>query len=132
MMKKIIEKSPVNYSIVRNLSCLNPIKIARNKENCISQMKSIINAFQENGWIPEDDSETTLLNYQDFLETTNLSVFMGFNELTDRLDDFFYDHMCVKGHVKAFHVTKLVLLLSHGQARETVERGFSLLKKIWK
>lgn len=81
---------------MHNSSCLNPGKIVWDKENCISQMKSTINAFHENGWIPEDDYEAILLDYQDFLET-NLSVFSSFGELKDRLIDFFsYDHMRVK------------------------------------
>lgn len=126
MMKKITKKKS-KYNIVLNLPCLNPDKIAQEREYCISQqcwiqtlfdernfcdsglsivlppppplnvlqMKYILNVFEKNSCIPEDDCEAILLGYQDFLQTTNFSDLTAFGELKDQLVDFFlWSYMC--------------------------------------
>ena len=39
LLEKMLEKCPVSYSLVRHLSCLNPVKMASNKEACSVKFK---------------------------------------------------------------------------------------------
>ena len=52
MINKIIEQSLIKFSIVYNSLCLNPLNMAKDKKECISKMKSIVNCLIENGWNP--------------------------------------------------------------------------------
>ena len=45
MVKKIQEKSPLEFQIVRQLTCLNPTIMYSNPESCENQMKSIVKKF---------------------------------------------------------------------------------------
>lgn len=45
MGKKIQEKSPLKFSIVRQLTCLNSATMYSNAESCQDQMKSIVKKF---------------------------------------------------------------------------------------
>ena len=47
---------------------------------------------------------------------------------TDRIDKFFFSHMLDTEYDKVLTVIKLLMVLSHGQA--SVERGFSVNKKV--
>ena len=38
-LKKLLVKCPVAYSLVRYMSCLNPIKMASEKDDCLSNLK---------------------------------------------------------------------------------------------
>ncbi|KAK6468423.1 hypothetical protein HHUSO_G33630 [Huso huso] len=41
MNKKILDKSPLKYSLVLNISCLDPRKMSKKLEICVSQMKKL-------------------------------------------------------------------------------------------
>lgn len=64
-VKKIVTKCPVNYSLVRYLSCL---KMALEKDNCISNLKKVLHLLVSNGKAREQDCDMILNQYSFFLE----------------------------------------------------------------
>ena len=54
---------------------------------------------------------------------------LKFNYLTDHLDDFFGPYLAdEKEYVSLWYVSKIVMILSHGQS--SIERGFTISKEI--
>ena len=51
----ILEKAPIKYPLARNLACLNPIKIAANKELCLARFKRILGALVEANRLKETE-----------------------------------------------------------------------------
>lgn len=45
MVRKLQEKSPLKFPVVRHIACLDPTKMNRDPEWCIAKMKSIVQTF---------------------------------------------------------------------------------------
>ena len=45
IVKKLQEKSPLKFPIVRQITCLDPTRMARDPELCITQMKLLVQTF---------------------------------------------------------------------------------------
>ena len=45
IVKKLQEKSPLKFPIVRQISCLDPTKMVKDPEWCIVQMKALVHTF---------------------------------------------------------------------------------------
>ena len=45
MVKKVQEKSPLKFPVVRNIACLDPTKMNTDPEWCIRKMKNIVQTF---------------------------------------------------------------------------------------
>lgn len=128
MVSKILEKSPLKFAVVRNMSCLNPKIMAKDKEKCAEKFKSLLNYLSDCGHIKDTDGESILLDFKEFLTNINVTEFANFSSQKDRLDHFLFEQMYKKGYLKVWEIIRMLLLLSHGQA--SVERGFSVNKQI--
>ena len=42
LLEKMLEKCPASYSLVRHLSCLNPVEMAPNKDACSAKFKKVL------------------------------------------------------------------------------------------
>ena len=42
LLEKMLKKCPVPYSLVQHLPCLNPVKMASNKEACSVKFKNVL------------------------------------------------------------------------------------------
>ena len=123
---KLLEKSPVRYSIVRNLSCLDPRNMS-DKKKCLNKMKHILNSLVEAKHVDETVCEEVLMEFDDYLNNVALKH-SEFSPENLRTDEFFFETMNVSKYKNLWNVVEMLLLLSHGQA--TVEKGFSINKKI--
>ncbi|KAI4830872.1 hypothetical protein KUCAC02_002475 [Chaenocephalus aceratus] len=47
MVKKVQEKSPLKFPVVRHIACLDPTNMSRDPEWCIGKMKSVVQRFLE-------------------------------------------------------------------------------------
>lgn len=129
LVKKVLEKSPLNYSLVRNASCLDPRHLKDRKSNNQVKMKSILKYFVECGRLAEEVCDKVICEFKEFSEVVPSSACSSFDPWkSSRIDDFYYEEMYKKGYLDVWSVVKKVLLLSHGQA--TVESGFSVNKSI--
>ncbi|KAF3851983.1 hypothetical protein F7725_005338, partial [Dissostichus mawsoni] len=45
MVKKVQEKSPLKFPVVRHIACLDPTNMSRDPEWCIGKMKSVVQRF---------------------------------------------------------------------------------------
>ncbi|XP_074658438.1 uncharacterized protein LOC141911339 isoform X1 [Tubulanus polymorphus] len=132
LVDKIIAKAPIQYSLVRNMVCLNPNELAANCDQSRAQFKRIISSLSSSNHIDDSDCDTVLNQMDEFINSVVVktkSDFVSFNKKTDRLDTFYHKHMqCNSSFDKLWSVISNLLLLSHGQA--SVERGFSVNKQI--
>ena len=91
MIKKIQEKSPVKYKLVRNAACLNPVVMSSVDPEALQKMfNSIIDTMHKNKRICKDP-DTTKEQYDYFLSnevSKNHNDFKNFDFLKTRLDEF--------------------------------------------
>lgn len=134
LVEKISERSPLRYSIARNLSCLDPRSMAKQAENCKKQMRRLLELLVKIKRVNDDDVDDLNRAYNDFLRDVvangdDSARFRDFDVSKDLVDKLLYETM---GTDKIFHklwtVVRKMLLLSHGQA--SVERGFSVNRQI--
>ena len=130
-VKKMKEKSPLVYSLVRNMASLNPNVMAKDRTLARERFKKVLRSTITTKTLNEADAEDVLQQYNEFLDNINVigsEMFTGFNQYSDRVDDFFMQHMAAPRFDKLLTSAKLFLILSHGQA--TVERRFSVNKEV--
>ncbi|GBL92950.1 hypothetical protein AVEN_54601-1 [Araneus ventricosus] len=126
---KLLEKSPLQHSIVRNLSCLDPRNMT-DKRKCLNKMNHILNSMIEAKHVDENACDEILMEFNDYLDNVALkqSDFSEFFPENSRVDEFFYETMNTSKYRNLWKGVEIWLLLSLGQA--TVETGFSINKKV--
>lgn len=131
MTKKILERSPINLSFVKSLSCLNPHLILSNPFICEKRMDILLQNLHESGHISALSADQAKMQFVSFLNKVQKDwkeSFLAFTE-SSRLDTFFSDFLNNKDDFKdLWQISKLILTLSHGNA--SVESGFSINKDI--
>ena len=126
VVKKLQEKAPVKYSLVRHLRCLDPKRMHDEVDLCVADMKEVLKLLDEVRKIDLDKCDIVLAEYKKMLRNEN---FEGFDCDRDRLDVFLYNIVSKqKEYTTVWSVIKKLLILSHGQA--SVERVFSYNKAI--
>ena len=127
---KLMAKSPLHKSIVRNLTCLNPVEICTHNQKCIDKFKAVVSVLISEKYIHVLDGDEVQRQFEYFVEEYKHSEnFTSFSKEKDRLDQLYFSSMANdKKYDKLWPVISKLLLLSHGQA--TVERGFSTNKEV--
>ena len=127
---KLQEKSPLNFSLVRNMSCLNPKTMTEKRDLSMRKMKRILQCLCQVKRISDAACDKAYEEYSLFLDSTAVErASEMFNPATQRVDAWFHDAIADKEEfMTLWSVIKQLLLLSHGQA--TVERGFSCNKEV--
>lgn len=131
VVKKLLEKSPGSYSLVRYLSALNPKEMANNPIASKSKFKKCLNHLVNVNRVDERECDGILMEFEQLIgdiPSIGNSLFTTFNPYADRLDEFYITHLSDPKFERLLTVIKLCLVLSHGQA--DVERGFSVNKKV--
>lgn len=62
LLEKMLEKCPASYSL-RHLSCLNPVKMASNKEACSAKFKKVLILLVNAESVKEDECNTLLQQF---------------------------------------------------------------------
>ncbi|XP_041924790.1 uncharacterized protein LOC121688939 [Alosa sapidissima] len=131
IVKKIQDKSPLKYTTVRQMSCLNPAQMYSCPELCQTKMKGLVKQFlqdkQLDGGVAAGDLITQQFSQFLSLEVRNEEDFLAFKPLQKRLDVFLHHHISGP-YPQLWTFIQKLLLLSHGQA--TVERDFSINKEV--
>ena len=131
LLQKVLTKCPISYSLVRNLSALNPREMATDADHCISKFKKVVSQLVAVRRIIESDCDALIQEYTRFLDNIpafGSEKFSNFNLSTDGLDELFSTYMNTEPYQKLFQAVQHLLVLSHGQA--SVERGFSVNKEL--
>ncbi|KAL2094403.1 hypothetical protein ACEWY4_009122 [Coilia grayii] len=102
----------------------------RHQKMSLVQMKRMLHHLVEANHIEESICDDVLREFANFCDFAALqATFREFNPKTDRVDTPLYETMgSSKSFANVWHVVKMLLVLSHGQAR--VERGFSINKEL--
>ena len=121
IVKKLLEKSPLNYKLVRNAEWLNSLKLKEDRNVSVDQLTKCLEVLCNTGRIKADKCDEVISEFKSFMDEKK-EVIAEF-EYETRLDHFYHFHLATSQTYKnLWRVIKIVLLLSHGQA--SVERGF--------
>nr|XP_042895913.1 uncharacterized protein LOC122268951 [Parasteatoda tepidariorum] len=63
MLETLLEKCPINYSVVRNVACINPKLMSENKSKCVLKMRNILNYLSKKKKIEEKDCDKIKLQF---------------------------------------------------------------------
>ncbi|KAJ8048381.1 hypothetical protein HOLleu_00669 [Holothuria leucospilota] len=131
---KLLEKSPIQYQLVRCAVCLDSRRMVLYQRDCEIKFKRILVHFVNAKRLKEEECDVILREYSDFFEVvaSSPSTYREFNPHKEgvRIDTFLFNNMGSKPEYSRLwqRVVKKVLMLSHGQA--SVERGFSFNKQL--
>ena len=134
-VNKIMERSPLKYSLARNMACLDPRLMVSDQEQSKSKIKRLLENLVTLNRVDGDDVDMLVASYKELLHDVagcELKCrFKDFKVEDDRVDVLLYECMGKnKKFEKLWGVVRKLLLVSHGQA--SVERGFSLNRQIEK
>ncbi|KAF1376045.1 hypothetical protein PFLUV_G00226500 [Perca fluviatilis] len=123
IVKKMQDKNPLKYTILRQMACLDPTNMFSDRDLCYERMKGVVQRFlhdhQLSGGISAGDMIVQQFGHFLSLEAKD--------ESSSRLDVFLLG-LLHQSYPELWTSSRKLLLLSHGQA--TVERGFSVNKEI--
>lgn len=126
--KKVLEKSPLKFPLVRGLSSLDPRVMCNKPDECIAGLRRVVDTLVTARRVTNNQRDSALAEYTELLQEQG-HLLRLFEKGLNRLDEFFYELMGLSSsYVELWNVVKLLLVLSHGQA--TVERGFSVNRQI--
>ncbi|XP_041668456.1 uncharacterized protein LOC121526132 isoform X4 [Cheilinus undulatus] len=130
ILKKVQDKSPLKYPIVRQVACLDPTVMYSNPDWCQGRMRSLVQKFlqdkQLSGGVSAGD--VIIQQFGNFLSVEAKSEhFLSFRSIETRLDVFLHGFLS-QPYPELWGFCQKLLLLSHGRA--TVERGFSINKEV--
>jgi hypothetical protein len=135
IVAKLLDKAPINHSIVRNMRCLKPSNLVSDKAEAKKMFKRVLTSLNHAKYVLDKDCDDVANQFDDFVDILvpeNNSLFRKFDKYKDSIDKLLYSVLSEKDEVwqygKLWAVVSKLLLLSHGQA--TVERGFSVNRQI--
>ncbi|PFX23234.1 putative RNA-directed DNA polymerase from transposon BS [Stylophora pistillata] len=122
LLKKVLQNCPVSYSLVRHLSCLNPVMTATKKEDCLNKFK-VLTLLLNSGRVEDKDCDTLLQQYGmlvDNIPVFENHIFADFNSSVDRVDRLFNECVAGESYTGLFEVVKLLLVLASQLWRESL------------
>lgn len=140
LIAKLLQRSPMNYKVIRGLSSLDPSVILLQPEVGCSRMKCLLEALYNANRITDGLAEKAKNQYSSLCNDAKGTLqekFKLFGPNSDeegtksekRLDDFYASILFNNPkYVELWEVVKMSLIFSHGNA--TVEGGFSINKSI--
>ena len=66
IVQKLQEKIPLKHLLVRCVSCLDPHRMARNKEECSLRFSGIVDKLYENKWITSNGADLAKKEFDTF------------------------------------------------------------------
>ena len=130
-LKKLLDKSPIVYSLVRHMSALDPRKMASRPDACRADFKKILSFLAQQRRLQMTECDFVYQQFSHFLDSIPLigtEKFKKFSVKEERVDELLCPLMSTSDYDKLLQVVKILLVLSHGQA--AVERGFSVNKEV--
>ncbi|XP_029845476.2 uncharacterized protein LOC115328421 [Ixodes scapularis] len=122
--KKVLERSPLKFPVVRGLSSLDPRQMCSRPDEWLPGFRKVLDVLITAGRMTDHQRDTVLAQYTEFLQEQKHHQRL-FEKSMNRIDEYFSELMKFNpSYTELCNVVKLLLVLSHGQA--TVERGFSV------
>ncbi|KAL7388552.1 hypothetical protein ABVT39_016111 [Epinephelus coioides] len=129
IIRKVQDKSPLNYLTVRQMVCLDPSVMYRDPERCRKHMKGLVQRFLQDKQLTDTSAGDVILQQFDSLLSleSRSEDFLSFPPMQKRLH-LFLSSVLRQPYPELWAFCKKLLIPSHGQA--TVERGFSINKEV--
>ena len=93
---KLIAKVPIQYSLVRNINCLDPRNMMSDQDVSITKFKRVLTTLENIKKVLEGDCDSLLELFRQFImevPSSSPSEFEDYDPNNDRLDSFLYLHM---------------------------------------
>ena len=93
IMKKLIKKCPLSYSLVCNMVALDPREMAANPNICRGKLKRILTVLVNLNKVRDENCDNVLQQYSTFLDRVPIigsDLFSSFNPNVHRVDEFFF------------------------------------------
>jgi hypothetical protein len=128
---KLLERCPLKYPIVRNLTALDPRQIANHPLSASSKFEKLLLKLMDCNRLTPSQCDVAKEQYAAFLSEVKQFHKKECSSFSteQRLDTFYYRLIGEKEETGVlWEVVKMMMLLSHGQA--DIERGFSVNKAV--
>ena len=92
MVKKLVDKSPLTYPLVRYMNFLDPRIFIAKKETSAEKLTCILRIMSEAGRISDNECDKVMLQFNHFHDnslTADSEAFKGFSMETGRVDNFY-------------------------------------------
>jgi hypothetical protein len=126
----LVEKTPIKYRLVRNISCLDPQVMCTTPDVAVTRFGRVLELLVDANRLKSCDVDAVKNRFSEFVRTARTrQEFVDFNQEdpTCRLDTVMYEALTKDSkNENLWKVISKLLLLSHGQA--SIERGFSVNK----
>lgn len=86
LVSKINDKSPLGYSLVCSLSCLNPVLISVDGEKTLEKFRRVLNALSRLKRLEFDNCDNTFSEFKKFVFNMKHSAKLEFSKSTDGVD----------------------------------------------
>lgn len=130
LAKKIIERSPLKYKLVKAIGCLAPARMYADSDKCKEEMKTCLSVLLDNHHVTKVRVERASHQFSSFLRDAkkyHKKELKDFDMKKNRLDHLLRDLMGSDGdYADIWECVKILLIFSHGNA--FVESGFSINK----
>ena len=93
---KLIAKAPIQYSLVRNINCLDPRNMMSDHDVSITKFKRVLTTLENAKKVLEGDCDSLLELFRQFImevPSSCPSEFKDYDPNNDRLDSILYLHM---------------------------------------
>jgi len=123
---KVVERSPLQYNIVRAISCFVPRTMVTNPTLAEKRMRDLVQILFNKNHISAVTADKSKMEMSALCASATADArFSEFTKGDDRLDTFYYNIIGQNPeYAELFTVVRCVLILSHGNA--SVESGFSV------
>lgn len=133
ILLKLLERLPINKSLVIQASSLSPINMQQSPNRSTKRFKALSDNLFAAKKIKAKVADNAKSQYEKFINTCvvkHAEKFMEFDFRKERLDEFLYPFLGKKGtdFGDLWTVSILIFTINHGQA--FTERGFSINKHI--
>lgn len=121
---KIMNRSPLIYSLTKAATCLDPNLIASNLNLVKNRLNNLCSILIDKDRLTGSEGDNVVRQFRELTSRSYVMDAMKFyNRSEKRLDHFWRD--IIGQHFKDFmHVIKIICCISHGNAN--LERGFSV------
>lgn len=129
LTEKLLERSPVNYKLVKGVSCLDP-NVAQNLDIGAKRLSISLDILIENNWISGVDADKTLNQYKKLCRRSSFQdkIQNYFKSGDKKLNCLWLDNiMATPDDFKELtKYIKIIFTFFHGNS--SLERGFSINK----
>ncbi|KAH7966512.1 hypothetical protein HPB49_017144 [Dermacentor silvarum] len=119
LTKKILKRSPLKSSMVRNLASLDPRLVCLMPDQCHVSLRKVLDVLTMAGRLSDCQRDCVMAEYTELLQEVKHELCL-FERSLSRLDEFFHDLLSFNPSYKElWKAVRLLLALRHGNMEES-------------